>query len=170
MSLGPDGWAMLVVGATLLVVGVVSLARVRQSITSGERSDTTDDEQAGVEAPDEARADARATPGPRLASAAASGVEAGVDAGVPWSAASRVAVGAAMSLVGYHLVVWTLPPGTTSVMIGAPWWWCVLLGAVAMVTLSRAIDRIDPTNAPQARARPRTNTPPNDARERGTGA
>ena len=64
---------------------------------------------------------------------------------------AALAAACAQLLVGYHLVIWTLPlsrgagggSGSGGVFVSAQWWWVVVLVAVGMVGLSMAIDRLE---------------------------
>ncbi len=122
-------WVMMTSGVVLLSAGIWSLARLRRgdSHASSPLPDSADTPSAP---------DVRPTPpepGPRSPE---------------WSTPSRVAVGIALMLVGYHLVVWVMPATATNLQVPRSVWWVVPLTCVILVTLSRALDMFE------ARARP----------------
>lgn len=76
----------------------------------------------------------------RSADRAALARERGVAAPVAWSLGSIAALGLAVGAMGYHLVMWHLPPALTPLMASTAWWWVVPVAGAALVGLSRWID------------------------------
>jgi hypothetical protein len=127
-------WVMMIAGVFLFSAGIWTLARLR----SGEpRADTPRPDAPDPHAP-EPVADGPARPSPDRPAPAGLGIRSPV-----WSTPSRAALGVSMMLVGYHLVVWTMPPTATNLQVPRSVWWVVPLACAALVTLSRAIDLLE---------------------------
>jgi hypothetical protein len=117
-------WVMMTSGVVLLSAGIWSLARLRRG-----------DPQALQPQPD----GADTAPAPDVHPAPPEPEPRSPE----WSTPSRGAVGIALMLVGYHLVVWTMPPTATNLQVPRSVWWVVPLACVSLVTLSRALDLLE---------------------------
>lgn len=122
-------WVMMTSGIVLLSAGIWSLARLRRGDPHA-----LEPQPDGADTPPAPNVHpVPLEPGPRS---------------LDWSTPSRGALGIALMLVGYHLVVWTMPATATNLQVPRSVWWVVPLACVSLVTLSRALDMFE------ARARP----------------
>lgn len=58
------------------------------------------------------------------------------------SVPTALAAGFAQIFLGFHLIAWTLPAGTSGAFVGMQWWWAVILACCGLVGLSLLIDRL----------------------------
>lgn len=129
-SLSLTGRAMIALGAALLVGGIILVGRIRR--TGG--ADTSQDTDRGPDSDFNQQGEAPTHPPQGDANRPRRSGE--VSFAVTWLVA-----GLCISAIGYHLIIWNLPPGLTDLRVPVQRWYIVPIVCAALIGLAYSMDQ-----------------------------
>lgn len=145
-SLGLTGRAMIALGAALLVGGIILVAKVRRGSSADGGQDP--DQSAGQDPAQDTDRDTSQDASRDIdRDSSEDGNRPRPNAGRPGRpgdssfAVTWLVSGLCIAAIGYHLIIWNLPPGLTDLRVPVQRWYIVPMVCAALIGLAYSMDQ-----------------------------